>query len=191
MPVLTCRGELLLSRLKNGLNNIIRRAYVTLTNADDKNCAHTQVSSMDKIMDIEAIYPYGLFAQAPLNSLALIFSIQNNEENIAGICYAATDRFKNLKPGEVLLGNVSTGTYIKMDKEGNIEIVSKNDINATIDGNVNLTAQQVIVNSAAITLGDPLTAQPMARAGDQITVNIAGTNYIGTITSGSGQNKSS
>src|SRR5690349_2108707 len=101
---------------------------------------------MDKTSDMEVIYPYGLFAQAPVNSLALVFSIQGNEENLAGIVYAYRDRFKNLKEGEVLLGNILTGSFIKFDKDGNIEINSKKDVNVTITGNAIINAQQVTIN---------------------------------------------
>jgi hypothetical protein len=171
------------SKIQSKIQNIVRRAYITLTNNDNKQFSYTQANAMNKTLDIETIYPYGLFAQAPTNSLALIFSVQGNEENLAGICYPGSTRFKNLKEGEVLLGNTLAQTYIKLDKDGNVEIDSKAGITVTAVGTITINAPTVI-------LGDPGSAKNIARLDDQIKVTVDGVEYIGTIIS-AGNNKSS
>lgn len=188
-------------------SNLIRYAYITLTYEDSKNIAYSQVESMDKVANAQMIYPYGLYANAPPDSMVLLFGVQGNEENLAGIPYSMVGRFKGLKAGEVLLGNILTQTYIKLDDQGNIEIDSKKDINVNVSGNVsiivsgnatisasedvNILAGNVSVNAPftvegtnAVSLGTGVGAKAIARTGDAIQVIISGTPYTGVITGG-------
>ena len=181
---------------------MVRRAYVTLTNDDSQAFSTAQINSMNKTALMETVYPYGLYAQAPLGAYALLFTVQSNEENLVGLCYTPDNpksgilRFKNLKPGEVILGNVLTQTFIKLDAEGNVVIDNANNItiNAAQEINVNATTVNVTadnvnvdgnftVTDANLTkLGQGGSSQPIARLGDQVTTVISGTPYMGTIT---------
>lgn len=163
------------------LRNLIKRAYITLTNDDSGQFSVTQVNSLDKTMPAEAIYPYGLYAQAPVNCLALIMSIQNDEGNLVAIPYGSQIRIKGLKSGEVAVGNVVSKAYIKFDESGNIIINSLTNGKTTVNTDLNVSGSHLT------NLGSG--GQPIARKGDIIKVNIGGTDYFGTIETG-GQNTS-
>ena len=122
------------------ISNLIKRAVVTLTNKDSGQFAATQVSWMrDKTATTEVVHPYGLSSNAPLGSLALMFNVMGQEENRAAIIYDPKNRFKNLKPGEVALGNFVTKSVVKFLENGDIDITGMADQNINITGNSNIT----------------------------------------------------
>ncbi|MFA5369083.1 MAG: hypothetical protein WC303_03760 [Candidatus Paceibacterota bacterium] len=105
------------------ISNLIKRGYITLTNSDESSVAYCQVSYLDeKIETIESIYPYGLSANAPLNNIVLLFNVNGSESNLAGIPYSQSNRFKNLKPGEVAIGSPMSGSYIKFNESKDITV---------------------------------------------------------------------
>ena len=122
------------------VSNLIKRAVVTLTNKDSGQFAATQVKWMrDKVAITEVVHPYGLSSNAPVNSLALMFNVMGQEENRAAIVYDPKNRFKNLKEGEVALGNFVTRSVIKFLENGDIEITGIADQNVTLTGDMNVT----------------------------------------------------
>lgn len=116
------------------ISNLVKRAVITLTNDDSKNISHCQATYLDKVSPIETIYPYGFGANAPVGNIVLLFNIGANEANLAGIPYSQKDRFKNLKSGEVVVGSPKTGSYIKFLENGDIEILSKEDLKIDYNG---------------------------------------------------------
>jgi len=124
----------------SSISNLVKRAVVTLTNKDSGQFASTQVKWMkNKVATIEVVHPYGLSSNAPVNSLALVFNVMGQEENRAGIVYNPQNRFKELKEGEVALGNFVTKSVIKFLENGDIEITGKNDQIIKVTGNSNIT----------------------------------------------------
>lgn len=111
------------------LSNIIKRAAITLTNADDKVISYSQVKYLNNTALAENIYPYGMNANAPAGTISVLFTVGNNEGNLAAIPYCQSERFKNLKSGEVVVGSPSTGSYIKFDQGKTISINSESEIN--------------------------------------------------------------
>lgn len=122
------------------ISNLVKRAAVTLVGKDSGQFAGAQVKWMrDKVATTEVVHPYGLSSNAPLNSLALMFNVMGQEENRAAIIYDPKNRFKNLKSGEVALGNFVTKSVIKFLENGDIEITGLNDQNIAITGDTNVT----------------------------------------------------
>lgn len=122
------------------LANFCKRAVVSLTNKDSGQFAATQVKWMrDKVAITEVVHPYGLSSNAPVGSLALMFNVMDQEENRAAIVYDPKNRFRNLKPGEVALGNFVTKSVVKFLENGDIEITGTSDQNINITGNSNVT----------------------------------------------------
>jgi phage gp45-like len=106
------------------IRNIVKRAYVSNSTDDSGDYPTIQISYLSplKTAIAERISPYGLYTNLPKDIQVLVFSVQGNEENKACIGYSQTDRFKNLKEGEVLIGNPQTQCFVKFDKDGNIDI---------------------------------------------------------------------
>lgn len=102
------------------LSNLIKRGAITLTNADNKSVSYGQVKYLGKTALVENVYPYGLNAHAPVGGISLLFSVGDNEGNLASIPYCQSERFKNLKPGEVVIGSPATGSYIKFSQSNEI-----------------------------------------------------------------------
>lgn len=186
----------------NNLAQAIKQAALKLTNKDDGAIPTAQVVYNERPAEIQIVYPYGLCANAPKGSLVLLFNVQGQEENRAGIANHVQSRFKNLKEGEVAVGNYMTECYVKFNEDGDTITVVKRDSEVTIDRDLNVT----ILGNATVTVGGVATltcpeinlvgqvnlgetvGPAIARVGDEVEVVIdhgssSGT-YIGTIITG-------
>ena len=141
------------------IRGLIKRGVITLVGGDTGTYSRAQVSFMGKVQVVEIVYPYGLYANAPKGGSVLLFNVNGQEENIAGIAYDALSRFKSLKEGEVIIGNPKSRAYIKFAANGDCEIYT--------DGKIALGAGGLAV----------------ARLGDAVAVDPS--THIGTITAGS------
>ena len=171
----------------NTIRNMIKRAYVSLVHKDDKIYSYAQISYLGSTLDAETLYPYGMNANAPLNSAAVVFNIQTDEGNRVCICYTPDRRFKDLKEGEVQIGNALTQASIMFSEDGKIKIVTDADIEITAP-TIKLTGDVEIVGDLSVSGSTALGASgaAIARVGD--TVDVGGSP--GTITSGSSTNTS-
>jgi phage gp45-like len=141
------------------IRNMIKRAVVSLNPADTGQYPVAQVkwSSNDKAANVQVITPYGFYSVAPANSLALMFSVMGQEENRAAIIDDPANRFKDLKPGEVAVGNPETKSVVKFLENGDIEVTGKSDININITGDVNVTATgNTTITSPIVTVNGAL-----------------------------------
>ena len=128
--------------IKNKIVSLIKRAYITFVGNDDEQFQVTQINYLNKTTNMEVINPYGLCSNPPRNSLVLLFNVQGQEENRAGIANLPQQRFKNLKEGEVALGNYLTKTVIKFSENGDLEIFSASNCNVNVTGTTNLVSPQ-------------------------------------------------
>jgi len=120
----------------NKFKNIIRIGYISLDNSDDSKDRHIYtVSQYNSQFNSYAIYPYGISANAPQNSQAVIFNIQDSQGITSCIPVNHKERFKNLNTGEVKVGNFIKKNNIFFDKNGNVIITSTNKKDAKIELN--------------------------------------------------------
>lgn len=126
-----------LNLILNKFKNIIKIAYISLNNTDDSTDRHINtISSYGGQYNTMAVYPYGISANAPANtSQTLTFSIQDSKGVTASIPFNQTERFKNLEPNEVKIGNFIQKNNIFFDINGNVIIESTNNGNAKIELN--------------------------------------------------------
>lgn len=107
--------------MMNALLNLIKRAVTTNTMKDDGEFPIQQVQYMGRVGNVEIITPYGLHSSPPKDALGVMWNIQAQEENRAGIFNTPQRRtIKNLKEGEVCLFNVETGNYLFMKQDGTV-----------------------------------------------------------------------
>lgn len=135
--------------IKAKTKNIVKRSYVSRVGKDDGNYNITQITYFgEKSDNTEVIMPYGLYANLPKDLQTLTFAVNSNEENLASIGYSQRNRFKNLKEGEVIVGNEQTKSFVKFDSEGNIEIDSKNEIiiNSAKKVTLTITSEDLEIN---------------------------------------------
>ncbi len=183
----------------------IKRAVLSLVSKDDGEFSVGQANYNGKTGDTELVWPYGFFANPPLGASILMFNVQGQEENRAGIASFPQMRFKNLKEGEVGIANFMTGSVMKFLADGSIEVTATNgmnitvtpDLNIVVAGNVNIAVAGGVSLSAGADVSIDGTGQTVnlygsynlggpggaaiARVGDSVSC-AAG---IGTIISGS------
>lgn len=172
------------------LCNLIKRGVITLVLGDTGTYARAQAGFFGRVKTVEVVFPYGLYANAPKGASVLLFDVNGQEENMAGIAYDALSRFKNLAEGEVVIGNPKTGSYAKFSQDGKIAINSVSDVDIIAGGVANITSSGAatitctnctIAASGTIALGSGGMA--VARVGDAVAVDPS--THIGTITAGS------
>lgn len=182
----------------SGSSQHIKRAVTNIASKDKDNFQTVQADYNGKTGNVEVVWPYGFSASAPEGSLLLMFNVLGQEENRAGLVSYPQKRFKELKSGEVMVGNFETGNYTKYNADGDTEIYSKNDLVATVtrDLNIHVTGNlNMIVDGDCdinCTSGNAVNLHgkynvggsggpAIARVGDQVQVGAS----IGTIITGS------
>jgi phage gp45-like len=113
-----------------GLINI---ADVTNPGSDSGLDSISQVEYKGKPINSAMVSPYGLCSNPPKETSLLLFSVGGSPQNVAGIPYFPENRVRNLSPGEVALANFLTEAHIKCNKDGDIEIITKNGITKYMD----------------------------------------------------------
>ncbi len=177
--------------MMNLIRNIFKLCRVSKANPDTGNFPIGQIQYWGKTGNAHELYPYGLAAVAPEDSLGYVFIIQGQEENRAYIPFSnSNERLKNLKPGEVALFNALTQTSVILKQNGDIVIDCKGNSHFTTEGNQNLNPKGGTININAVNTNLGSGGLPIARLGDAVQVIIAGVPYEGTITSASSNNRS-
>lgn len=161
------------------LRNLIKRGYIS--NEIINNTApylSTQITYFDKTTNAEMIFPYGLQAIPPKNTIGLLVNILGYEDNLGFIPYTQNERFKILvAEGEIIVGSPKTGSYVYFKANGDIDIESKNKININVNGDVELKAANVKIDAGKTDLG--IGGKKIALDGDPIVDNkvvASGTN---------------
>jgi len=162
--------------------NIIKRAIISLSSKDNEDFQIAQATYFEKTKNIELILPYGLYSNAKTGAISLVFAVNGQEENLAGIPYNPYVRFKNLNPSEVAVGNPHKLTKIYFKDDGNI------DIETSVNVNIKASKTNLGVGGKAIArVDDIITGQVIIPSGSS-----AGTYNItnGKISTGSPNNTS-
>jgi len=164
----------LIKDIYNQLNNLIKLGHVSKFITDDRPYPVVQVTCFEKLVgDATVILPYGMSSALPEDTLGILLNLLGDETNRVFIPISTTERVKNLEKGEVAIGNQVKKTYLKFDKNGNIEIEGQGDINVTTTGNVNVDSGRVNLNSGG-------TLKKIVLDGDAVSggqVVASGNNY--------------
>lgn len=163
----------------------IQLAAVTLSGKDDGPFPSCQVTAYDVAADVIVLWPYGMHGGPPVNSYAISFAFNGEQENRAVMVYRPDLRPKNKKPGEVEFGNFVHGSTIFFDDDKNIVVNCENDqivtikgasiINVTGDaditvgGEVNLTTSKLTVDGDLEVTGDTTLGATVTSNGKDIS----------------------
>jgi len=169
---------------------MIKYGAVSQQTDDTTPAQKVQVRTQSVERECLALYPYGFFANAPKGALAVLLNLNGQEDNKVGMPFIPQEefegeegRFKDLQPGEVLVGNLLTRAFVKFDRDGHIIVEANGDVEVTATGDVSVSAGDVIIQAEnAIVDADSVllggTGGPaVARVGDSVS--------NGIITSGS------
>ncbi len=196
------------------IKNMIQRAVVDKSIPDTNDYPVTKAKFFDRISIVERFSPYGLYTNFPAGTPLTQFNINGDSNNKVCMGTAYDNRFKDLKDGEVVIGNIETKSFVKFDALGNITVTSLEAVNinsATIinikctgvinidggdinieNGTINITgdaeinADKVKLNANEVDLG--VGGQAIARLGDSVAVSLV--TGLGTITTASTNNTS-
>jgi len=137
--------------IPNMIKNLFKIAKFLSSN-DDGAIRLGTVSMLGKDQQALIFTPYGLMHNPPPNSMGLVWSQQGQESNAVCIVDDPNNRtLKNLAPGEVAIGNYTTGNYIYFDNNGLCTIVA-DDLDVTVAGTINATATSVNVSAQDVTV---------------------------------------
>ena len=130
----------MLNNLYIRLQNLVKKGLVSReTKSDSGDYLNMQIISLGKVTDAQVIFPYGMNAVPPKDTMGLCFNVMGMEDMVYFLPFAMTERFKNLKSGEVKSGSQKTQNFIYFKSDGSILIESKDKLDITAQGDVNLT----------------------------------------------------
>ncbi len=135
----------------------IQIAAVTLPGKDDGPYPACQVTAYGVAADAVVLWPYGMHGGPPVNSYAISFAVNGQQENRMVMVYRPDLRPKDKKPGEVEFGNFVHGSTIFFDDDKNIVVNCENDQIVTIKGAavVNITGDADITVGGEVNLTTP------------------------------------
>lgn len=85
---------------------------------------------------------YGICSNPPKGSNGILFPIMGSDSNIACLADDIANRFKDLKEGELVIGNYLTKAFIKFSQDGGIEIHAKYVKTIADEGDISMTSPQ-------------------------------------------------
>lgn len=113
----------------------IKACFISSDVVDDAPYSRVQVTYNDVVSDSVRALPYGYDTSPPINELALALLPYGREGTFYSLPIGGKNRFKDLKPGEVQLGNPVKRSSVKFDEDGNILVT-------TPEGNLVVTLTQ-------------------------------------------------
>lgn len=127
--------------------DFIKRAIITKGGDDDTARPVQQLEYFGKTSEAEIIFPYGMHANLPKDSILVVFPILNQTSNHVALGGLPNERIQ-VEEGEVVFFHPLTKAKIHFKKDGNIEIdalekdikINCNNASITAQGDVNLTA---------------------------------------------------
>ncbi len=130
------------------IRRLIRRCFVSGGSVDDKDYQTAQVSAYGKPVNADVLNLYGIASNVPENAPGVLFLTNAQEDNRFAILGNSPEwRPRNLKSGELVIGNFITGDVVRFLETG-IEIVGNKDLDVNITGNVNVNVTgETTINS--------------------------------------------
>lgn len=124
--------------------NTITLKRCTVESVDDKSDFPTmQVKYLKQVIKIvQKLGIYGVCSNPPKGSNGILFPIMGSDSNIACLADDIANRFKDLKEGELVIGNYLTKAFIKFSQDGGIEIHAKYVKTIADEGDISMTSPQ-------------------------------------------------
>jgi phage gp45-like len=186
--------------LMTKLRQLIKNAVVSLITDDTTKHPETQVDYNGITTEALRFGPYGLSSNPPLGSYAMLLSPQAREGVGIALIDMGHERFKELKEGEVQIGNYLTRASIKFDEQGNIVMVLPEGGNLTVeapsgdatvnitgnsttnvDGDVVLSATGNVNLTTEANLQANVTGNVVLQAGGSVSLSAASLDITGNV----------
>lgn len=149
---------------------ILKRATVQSVN-DVNDIPTMQVKYLkDVIKIVQKLGLYGICGNPPKGSSGILFPILGSDSNLVCLADDIKNRFRDLKEGEVVIGNYLTKSFIKFKEDGGVEIHAKYITQVAEDGDISLSAGNNIINTAKATnIGNPLNVNDNVTVSKKVT----------------------
>lgn len=135
----------------------VRNGFIASGRSDSERFPVGTSKSNTVSSSFTELYPYGYSANPPASSGVTLFEVLDNSKHLVGIPYEPDTRFKNLNPGEVQLGNQTTGSSIKFSNDGQMITITNGNNTITVDGDMNITVSgEVSINAPQVTINGDL-----------------------------------
>lgn len=122
----------------------VKLAKSTQAMRDDKQWPYLQVTYLDRVGDCAVANQYGVHCSPDQETPGLMIQINGDPSNRVILPLSAFNRNKELVESEVEVGNFTKSTYVKFDKDGNLNVkVSKNKT-VDIEGNATVNCKGII-----------------------------------------------
>jgi hypothetical protein len=168
----------------NMIKSLLRWAVITAFSLDDKDFPTHQVTYMGKNADALSWFPYGYHANPGAGALAVMLSMNSDPENRVMFPGSPKERGGTLlptplSPGEVLVYNPTTQSFIHMKLDGGIDIeATTSDINIkSTTGTINVDSIHTIITTTGITRISAVGAVDID-AGAAVTIDSGGKTTI-------------
>lgn len=156
----------------NIIKNLMKGGKQAKTGDDSGDMLTASCDFLGQTRNVKQLSSYGFYSHPVLGSNWLIYSSRANSDDLYGIGNDYKNRPKNLKEGEVVLQNLLTGAFIKLDAVSNIELFTDKDIlataeniTATANATATINAADVIVNATDANINaDNVTATATVKA---------------------------
>lgn len=164
------------------LHKLLKWARVTkAAPAEAQQFAVQQVTYSGKVGDAILVMPYGVHANLPVDSLALMFAVNGEPDNRAIIGFDPKQR-PELVEGEVAFYHPPTGSFIKWTEAGDLDI----QVGEESGGNVTINcATATITASSSVTIDTPTTTLTGAVQVDG-DLTVTGATALGATVTSSG-----
>ncbi|MBR2678569.1 MAG: phage baseplate assembly protein [Bacilli bacterium] len=149
---------------------ILKRCTVQSVN-DVNDIPTMQIKYLkDVIKIVQKLGLYGICGNPPKGSSGILFPILGSDSNLVCLADDIKNRFKDLKEGEVVIGNYLTKSFIKFKEDGGVEIHAKYITQVAEDGDISLSAGNNIINSAQATnINNPLNVNDNVTVSKKVT----------------------
>ena len=143
------------------VRNLLRLARITKAGDDTGRSPVQQMEYLGKTADGVIVFPYGMHANVPADTAALMMALQGNAENRFALPFNTSDRPK-LADGEVAFFHpLLPDMIIKLQANGKMLIKSGVSVDvdapeATFSGNVTITGNLEVTGTT--TLGTTVTS---------------------------------
>lgn len=155
------------------LKRVVRRVIVVSVNKDDKNTQTVRVSYFGKVINVDLFNSYGVASNPPKDGMGVMFEVEGQTDNrIAMIGTPTGIRIKELKEGEVVIGNFKNGTVVRF-LDDTMDVIAPNTLNINVTGNATITAPQVDIDSPQVNMTGDLDVDGVITA-----PNIVGTTDV-------------
>lgn len=120
---------------------------------DDKNpVQQMQIQTYDATKNCGKLGHYGFYGNAPKGSLVIVLQANGQEETLFGAEDDVNNRPRGLAEGEVMMYNTVTKSYVYLNKDGDVEIYAKTDINVKAEGVCNIICENANITAGTTTI---------------------------------------